>query len=75
MTPEEMMVLEEAIRNMREGNLSKKEKVLFVVGIQAGLYSDDKKVQDMLNEVAELCLNEPEEDCDVDVSEIKNFDN
>ena len=75
MTPEEIMILEETIRNMREGNLSKKEKILFVVGIQAGLYSDNKRIQEMLNEVAELCLSEPEEDYDVDIDEVRKFDN
>lgn len=72
MRPEEIMILEETIKHMREGKLSKKEKIIFVVGIQAGLFSDDKRVQEMLNEVADICLNEPEEDFD---DEIKKFNN
>lgn len=72
MRPEEIMILEETIKHMREGKLTKKEKIIFVVGIQAGLFSDDKRVQEMLNEVADICLNEPEEDFD---DEIKKFDN
>jgi hypothetical protein len=70
MTPEELMLLKETVRNMREGNLTKKEKVIFVTGIQAGLFSDDKTVQELLNEVADLCLDEADGTADV-----KIFDN
>ncbi len=56
MTPEELTILKEAIKNMREGNLTDSEKIIFVVGIQAGLYSDDSVIKELLNEVADMCL-------------------
>ena len=41
MTLEEMMLLKETVESMRKGNMTRKEKMIFVVGIQAGIYSDD----------------------------------
>ena len=71
MTPEELMILKEAIKSMREGNLTDAEKVIFVIGIQAGLYSDDGEIRGLLNEVADMCL------CPVNETnnKVKVFDN
>ncbi len=57
MTEEELMLLREAIKSMREGMLTKKEKIIFITGIQAGLHSNDNIVKEMLNEVADMCIN------------------
>ena len=71
MTLEEMMLLKETVESMRKGNMTRKEKMIFVVGIQAGIYSDDKTVQEMLNDVADMCLQA----VDGDTDEVKIFDN
>lgn len=70
MTPEELMLLKETIKNMREGNLTKKEEIIFVIGVQAGLYSDDKTIKELLNEVADICLDATDR-----YIEVKTFDN
>lgn len=56
MTPEELNILEEIVKKMREGKLTKTEKAIFVIGIQSGLYSSDKTIKKLLNEVADICL-------------------
>ena len=57
MTPEELTILKEAVKNMREGNLTDSEKVIFVIGIQAGLYArNDETIKEILHEVADICL-------------------
>jgi hypothetical protein len=70
MSPEELMILKETIKSMREGNLTDAEKIVFIIGIQAGLYSDDDEIRDLLGEVADLCLISTDDEYKVD-----KFDN
>jgi len=71
MTPEEMTLLRETVKNIREGKLTKKEKIIFITGIQAGLYSDNEDVRELLNEIAELCVYDTNES----IGKVKIFDN
>lgn len=70
MNQEELKLLRKTIDDMKNGSLTAKEKVLFVLGIQCGLYSSQEYVKDALNEIAEYCLS-----IDAKYTEIKDFDN
>lgn len=62
MKPEEIKLLREAVNEMREGTMSHREKILFVLGVQSGLYSDLKEVRSLLLEVAEMCIKVENDD-------------
>lgn len=63
-------LLKEMIKAMDEGKLTRREKIIFVTGTMAGMHSDEIKVREQLNKLAELCLAP-----DVDFEEVDNFDN
>lgn len=73
MNDEEIKLLQEIVSLMENGKLTRKEKIIFVLGIQGGLYSSDKKVKEQLNKVADICLTV---DTDYEIiNEVKDFNN
>jgi len=73
MTEEEIELLESIVSDMEQDKLEKKEKLLFVLGIQGGFYSDDDRVKSLLHRVADACLA-LEGEYKI-LSDIKSFDN
>ena len=73
MTNEELDLFKNVVDRMESGKLSKQEKILFVLGIQGGMYSDDNIIREQLNRVAEICLS-VEVDYEV-LKSVKSFDN
>ena len=70
MNQEELKLLRKTIDDLKDGSLTVKEKVLFVLGIQCGLYSDQEYIKDALDEIAEYCLS-----TEVEYKNVKDFDN
>lgn len=73
MTNEELELLKNVVDRMESGKLSRDEKILFVLGIQGGMSSDDGAVREQLNRVAEICLS-VEAEYEV-LNNVKKFDN
>ena len=72
MNSEELELLISTVNDMKSGKLTKKEKILFVLGIQGGLHADERKVKDLLNDIAEYCLAA---EAEYFVDEVKDYDN
>lgn len=56
MTDEEIRLLEKIVNRMEANELTRQEKILFVLGIQSGMSCDNKNIKKQLNRVAEICL-------------------
>ena len=72
MTEEELDLLKSIVDRMADGDLSRQDKILLVLGLQAGLNDNDGRVKEQINRVADLCLAI---DAEYDVADIKSFDN
>jgi len=72
MTEEELELLKNIVDRMADGDLSRQDKILLVLGLQAGLNDNDGRVKEQINRVADLCLVI---DAEYDVADIKSFDN
>jgi hypothetical protein len=71
MTEEEIQLLKNTVGDMELGKLTRREKILFVLGIQSGMFADNKVVKGLLNKVADVCLN-GEDDLLKQVTEFKD---
>ena len=73
MTEEEFELFKNMVDRMESGKLSRGEKILFVLGVQGGLHSDDEKIREQINRVADICLSV---DAEYEVLDgVKSFDN
>ena len=53
----EIDYLRQIIDDLKNGKLTQNEKKLFIIGIQAGLYSADEEIKTLLTQAADLCLS------------------
>lgn len=63
-------LVKELVDAMAGGELTRREKIIFVTGTLAGMHSDEKKVKELLDQMAEVCLIP-----DAEFEEIKDFSN
>lgn len=63
-------LVKEIVDAIDDGTFTRREKIIFITGTLAGMYSDEARVKEQLNKLAEICSIP-----DVDFEEVKDFDN
>lgn len=70
---EDLELIKDFVNEMESGKMTNREKKILVAGTLAGMHSNEKKVKELLNRLADLCMTQ-EVEYEV-VNDVKDFSN